>query len=398
MERAMPHPRSAERSAEFALLLACCRWPLSPAEYGAITNRAAHVDWTRFLRLAARHRVEGIVAKALADAGVELSPAVKAEMSTAATAIARQNLTLAAESIRLKRLLEQAGLAPLFVKGVTLGKLAYGDIARKAGWDIDLLVAPEDVLVAAAVLAQRGYTLTMPRTDRQAIDLPLWHRHAKESVWQSADATIWVELHTALTDNPLLLPGVGTTSPRRAVEVSPGMALPTLAHDELFAYLCVHGASSAWFRLKWIADFAALIGGEAPEEVDRLYRRSVELGAGRAAAQALLLADALFGSMIPSGLKHDLRSDRMSRWLVAIALRKLTGRAGEVELDDVMLGTASIHAAQLGLLPGWRFKRSVLARLLVSPIDRLATPLPAMLAWLYPVMQVTRRIRGQSAG
>lgn len=357
-------------SAEFDLLVACCRWPLTPAGYERIAAGVAVIDWARFLRLAARHRVEGIVAKALADAGVDFPLAAKAELFAAAGRIARQNLTLAAESIQLLRRLEHAGIAPLFVKGVTLGALAYGDIARKAGWDIDLLVAPTDLETAAAVLLDRGYTVTIPATDRPAVDLPCWHRHAKESVWRSADGTIHVELHTALTDSPLLLPGAGTASPRRAVEVSPGLALPTLAEDELFAYLAVHGASSAWFRLKWIADFAALIGGETPAEIARLYRRSLELGAGRAAALALLLADGLFCVAMSPQLRRELQADQVTRWLVVIARRKLTGRGGEIELDRVVLGTATIHAAQLGLLPGWRFKRAELARLLMQTARR----------------------------
>ncbi|HEU0044531.1 nucleotidyltransferase family protein [Sphingomonas sp.] len=371
----MPRPRSAE----FALLLACCRWPLSAAACGDIKARSAEIDWPRLSRLAARHRVEGMVWKALTAASVEVPAPARAELSAAAARIAHQNLALAAESIQLLRRLEQVGLSPLFVKGISLGKLVYGDIGRKAGWDIDLLVAPSDLHQAAAVLGTRGYTLTIP-SNANPEDLTRWHQREKESVWRSADGGTWVELHTALTNNALLLPSVGTTSPRRSVEVSPGMFLPTLGRDELFAYLCVHGASSAWFRLKWIADLAGLIGDQPVEEIDRLYQRAGELGAGRAAAQALLLAAALFDLEISAELGRELRSDPMNRLLVAIALRKLAGRTGERELDRVILGTALIHVAQLGLLPGWRYKQSELRRLLVSPLSRAAAKVSATIA------------------
>jgi len=221
---------------------------------------------------------------------------------------------------------------------VTLGKLVYGDITRKSGWDIDLLIANGDLSRAAAVLREKGYTLITASAGLARDSLVLWHRHCKESVWRSADATMWVELHTALTENPMLLPGLGPASPGCNVEVSPGLFLPTLARDELFAYLCVHGASSAWFRLKWITDFAGLIGDDCADEVERLYRRAVELGAGRAASLALLLAGSLFGSAISPKLCRELQSDRMNRWLLAAALRKLAGRTGDVELDKVILG------------------------------------------------------------
>ena len=368
----MPRPRSAE----FAFLLACCRWPLSAAACDDIKTRAAGIDWRRLSRLAARHRVQGVVWKALIAAKVEPPAPDRAALSAAAARITHQNLALAAESIQLRRRLEQVGLSPLFVKGISLGKLVYGDIGRKSGWDIDLLVAPHDLDRAAEVLRARGYTLTTPG-GAGAGDLVLWHRREKESVWRSADGLIWVELHTALTNNAQLLPGVGTASPRQLVEVSPGMFLPTLERDELFAYLSVHGASSAWFRLKWIGDFAALIGDQSAEEIDRLYRRAGELGAGRAAAQALLLAAALFRPQVSPELRRELRSDPINRLLVAIAARKLTARTSELELEDVILGTASIHLAQLGLLPGWRFKQSELRRMVGRPIGRMVNTLMA---------------------
>lgn len=386
-------------SAEFALLVACCRWPLSADAREDVVRRSEAADWTRFVRLARRHRVEGIAWKALQEADVasRLPAGPAADLSAATHAIARQNLSLAAEAIQIGRRLDGEGIAHLFVKGVALGKLIYGDIGRKAGWDIDLLVDLPDLDAAAAILRAKGYTLDTPAPDTSPEGLAVWHRHAKESVWRSADGRYWVELHTALTDNPLLLPGMDARAGRQTVELSPGMALPTLAGDELFAYLCVHGASSAWFRLKWIADLAALVGDAPAAEVERLYRRSVELGAGRAPAVALLLADRLFRPNLSEALRRELRADPVNRWIVAISMRKLAGRAGEAELDEVAMGTASIHVAQFGLLPGWRFKCAELARQLVSPVDRIAVPLPAALTWLYPFVQLSRVVRRKSA-
>ena len=102
-------------------------------------------------------------------------------------------------------------------------------------------------------------------------------------------------------------------------QVAKGIELPTLGKDELFAYLAVHGASSAWFRLKWITDFAALLHGESADEIERLYARSQQLGAGRAAAQALLLAEQIYGIGTGDRLHKRLRGDPVNRWLERIA-------------------------------------------------------------------------------
>lgn len=380
---------------EFRLVAACCRWPPSPERDEAVRAAAAEsVEWDLVRRIAARHRVEGLVWEALRRTSLSVPDPVAADLRAAAGRIARQSLVLAGESIRLRRLLEEAGIRVLFVKGVTLGALAYNSIGLKMGWDIDLLVPPENVEVAAAILEKIGYVLKIPDLENGRAQLALWHRHWKESVWVKAEGGLYVELHTTLTDHPMLLPGVGPYSPSQEVEVAKGMALPTLTRDELFAYLCVHGASSAWFRLKWIADVAALLGDSPPEEVERLYRRSQELGSGRASAQALLLCQRLFDTAVSSALKAELRSDRVNRWLTTVALRKLAGRSVSTELDERRLGTATIHLMQFGLLRGPKYKLSELWRQLVTPGDRLTVPLPRALAFLYPIVSAARRVAG----
>ncbi len=165
-----------------------------------------------------------------------------------------------------------------------------------------------------------------------------------------------------LADNRRLIPAIGIDAPRREVEIAAGIALPTLAADELFAYLCVHGASSLWFRLKWISDLAGLIDGLSAAALEQLYARSQELGAGRAAGQALLLADRLFGTLGDSPLRNRLTADAAVRRLAAAAFRQVAGRAEPREPTAIPLGTWRIHWTQLLLLPDARFALGEVAR------------------------------------
>lgn len=380
---------------EFQLVAACCRWPPSPARDQAVQAAADSADWVLVARIAERHRVEGFVWNALRQAGLAFPAEVGERLQAAAARITRQNLILTGESLRLSALLDRAEIRHLFVKGITLGVLAYGSIGPKMGWDIDLLVPLESLEEAASALESAGYRLLLPKGPKARERLGLWHRHWKESVWARPGGGPTVELHTRLNDNPLLLPGVGPDSPPRQVEVSKGKFLATLPADELFAYLCVHGASSAWFRLKWIADVGALLGACPPGEIERLYRRAQALGAGRAPAQALLLCERLFATPLPPALSAELRSDRVNRWLLAIGLRKLAGRTMTAELNERLLGTGTIHLMQLALLPGLGFKYSELRRQLVNPADRIAVPLPKALGFLYPLVALWRRLGGR---
>jgi len=377
---------------EFELVAACCRWPPSPARDLAVLAAAERSDWTLTARIAERNRVEGLVWNALKQAGASVPAEIGERLQAAAARITRQNLLLTAESLRLSASLDGARVRHLFVKGISLGALAYGSIGPKMGWDIDLLVPLDALDPAAAALEAAGYRLILPSGPKARERLGLWHRHWKESVWARDGGELIVELHSRLNDNPLLLPDVGPDSPSQRVEVSKGRFLTTLRTDELFAYLCVHGASSAWFRLKWIADVGALIGDRPPREIERLYRRSQDMGTGRAAAQALLLCERLLATPLPPELAAELRSDRMNRWLVAIALRKLAGRTLTAELDEKLLGTGTIHLMQFALLPGLGFKYAELRRQLVNPADRIAFPLPKALAFLYPLVALARRL------
>jgi hypothetical protein len=359
------------------------------------------IDWARFLRVVRRHRVEGLVGDALRRAGIDLPEPVGAELHQQARDIPRQNLAFAAESLRLRRQFDRAGVTCLFVKGATLDILGYGSLGLKRARDIDLVIAAEAVERACALLVEAGYVRTIPGAEVREEQFPIWLRLCKETSWRHLRSGIVVELHTGLVDNPSLLPNVGAHSPRQWVEIGGGMQLPTLAREELFAYLCVHGATHAWSRLKWIADVAAFLKDFSSEELERLFRRSRELGVGRCSAQALLLCEKLFGLEVPQHLAAELTGDLATRRLVRIALAAMAGRNAEIELDDTVLGTVPIHLSHFLLAPGWRYKASEARRKSLSHHDRATIPLPRPLHFLYPLLVVPswlwRRLRGPRA-
>jgi hypothetical protein len=348
-----------EISPEFDLLARCCRWNFPGEGRGAVAP-ADGIDWQRLLRLARFHRVQGLAWRALAASGVPMPAEVSDALSGDAAAIAAANLEAAAECGRLRARFADARLRVLFLKGLTLGALAYGNASSKSAVDIDVLVEAGQLERTAKLLGELGYRLLVPA---RSSGLRGWHAARKESLWQKRDPSLSVDLHTRLADNEMLIAGLGVDSPTQSVDIGNRIALSTLGDDQLFAYLAVHGASSAWFRLKWISDFAALASAREPGEIDRLYRRSQALGAGRAAGQALLLADRLFGTLdrLPQ-LGDELRSDRATARLYRAALGQLAGRPEPVEPTSTPFGTLTIHWTQFLLGPGAQFKLSELRR------------------------------------
>ena len=353
------------QSREFALVVKCCQLAFAKPAAGG-DSETAGLDWSRVLGLARFHRVQGLVWKGISAEKSQVPAAVSEALAADATAIAAANLQVAVHCRTLLADFTQAGLPLLFLKGLALGALAYGSAALKSAVDVDLLIAPADLDRAAKILADRGHVLTIPKGD--LVRLRQWHGIRKESVWIAPNSGVQIDLHTRVADNAKMIPTIDIHSPAQLVDIGNGIALPTLGPTENFAYLAVHGASSAWFRLKWICDFAALLADKSPGELDELYRRSLEFRAGRAPAQALLLADRLFGTLADNrALKTELLRDRTNRLLYRAALKQLAGSPEPVEPTSTRFGTLRIHWTQFLLIPALRFKCSELLRQVRAP-------------------------------
>jgi len=330
------------RDAELKLLAELCAAATRGQPHQASDQR---YDWDRLIRLAKRHRVQGLAWLGLTG-GTEITPPEAPGLFEDAKSIARQNLLAAAAAARMKGAFDRRGLALVFLKGLTLGALAYSNTMLKMSADLDVLVDPAEIEAAEECLLRLDYE---PEGERRTMSRR--GAAAKEWPWVGSDGIV-LDLHVRLADNPALLPAIGARSPTQDVEVSPGITLPTFRNEELFAYLCVHGASSAWFRLKWVADFAAFLGRFSPDEVRRLYQASHAFGAGRCPDVALLVAEEFFGPFAPRDVLASAARDPIARLLAGLSKRELVQVREPLERP---LGTAAIHFAQLFMGRGVRF-------------------------------------------
>ncbi|WP_205480486.1 nucleotidyltransferase family protein [Sphingomonas arenae] len=324
---------------EFALAVACCSHAIGvPVD---LETLAAKIEDDRFLAVLKRHRIEGLSSRALAGMPA-LRPSMASTLERLGHEVAEEGLRVALQCRELRDAFAADDVDMIFLKGLVTGKLAFGNALVKRSWDIDILVQEQEVSRAAIVLKRLGYVPEI------RADVASWHRVHKESTWMPPDGAP-VELHSRLADNRSLLPGIGPESPRQHVEVVPGLVLPTLSGDELTAYLAVHGASSAWFRLKWITELAGIVrqgsAGTVGESAGRLSVHEVS----RAVGQALLLANRLFGSPV----SPRVCSEPMVKALTRVAMAQMSNPR---EPTGRPLGTATIHLSQLLLQPGVGFK------------------------------------------
>jgi Uncharacterised nucleotidyltransferase len=371
-------------SQEFLLAAACTIWPPSDRRTEAIREAAAGpLDWDRFLRVVTHHRVVGLVHDGLTRALPAVPPAIARQIGAQAAALVRQDLALAAEGVRLQRLFAKKDLPVVFLKGVSLAMLAYGNLGLRHSKDLDLVVRPKSIRPAVAVLELNGYRRLQPPSKFSESQLRTWMHRCKEILYVNDEKAILVELHCRLFDNSKLMPD--TPDLLRIAPITREIGLCTLGEDDLFVYLCAHGAVDRWFRLKWLADVAALLARQPEGGIERLYRAAKVRGLGRPAAQAILLCHRLMGTVLSEQLIMMLNTDAIVRWLEALAMNAMTADKAPT---DLRFGTTLNALARFFLRSDWHYSLAELKVYSISPVDILTLPLPERLLPLYPALRL----------
>ena len=394
----MYHRRSHATPEEFILACTCCQRPPSEPRDEAVRAAARSVtDWDRFLRVVQRQRIAGLVQSALASAEVELPPHVEQHLVRQTQQTARQNLMLTAEAVRLQTVFDAAGISVVFFKGITLAQLAYGSLSLKHGKDIDLLVLPDRAETAVRLLEREGYALWEPAEYLNETQLRAVICYGKEVALVHRRRNVQVELHWRLVESPPLLKELDASTPTQDVALSSGVSIRSFVEEDLFAYLCVHGARHGWSRLKWIADLNALIAAKSNAEIAHLHRHAQAKGAGLCAGQALILCHRLLKLKLPPALEVELcGSGRLER-LVRTAMSALVGSDAKTELEDRPFISTRINLSGFLLGQGWAYFFSHCRFLLVMPVDVIRYPLPSSLHFLYPIIRIPlwfcRRLR-----
>ncbi len=287
---------------EFDLLLACCAG--SRDAIAAILE--SRLDWARFIGFVEHHRLTPQVYAALSSYG-ELIPlkTFQALQSTYGEHVPRC-LWFASELTRICRHLQAAGITAIPHKGPVLAQMLYTDIVARQFSDLDILVAPADVVAARTALAEIGYKpgLDLSPSHEQAYIESGYERtfdgeagpNLLELQWRILPRFYSIDL-----DVPDLI--------ERAVEIRFGdESVRTLSAGDLFIVLCVHAAKHGWMQLSWVCDIAEVVKSRNIDW-DIVSNRVSQLKVERIVAVNLLLAERLLGVSLPENLEQQVRRD-----------------------------------------------------------------------------------------
>jgi hypothetical protein len=229
--------------------------PGAPAQPARLPDK---LNWMSVVTLALAHNSAGLLHRAIAaGAAPGLPPPLATAISRHAAMIAARNGAAMGEMQRLLAAFAAAHIPALPLKGAWLCQRVYGDLAARPSRDIDLLLPPDAIDRALAVLDACGYPTDTGLTHRQ---LHAKCRYAGQLVFQRADGAFVVEPHWALAPRTLSVdidhPGLWA---RARPEHAGTLTLPTLAPEDEFIMLCMHGYKEEWARLKWLSDLAGFV-------------------------------------------------------------------------------------------------------------------------------------------
>ena len=213
--------------------------------------------------------------------------------------------------------------------------------------------------------------------------MPAVLRYLKEIGLKSKSGH-FVDIHWALLENPGLLDETAVDWEGTLIPVGNGVALHTLRDDDLFPYLCGHGATHHWARLKWLADLNALISQAAPSTLAAFNARAAALGTRWPAVQAQILCQKLFSTPLDDTIEKYSASKR-AQHLTDYALQKMGTLQDRPDRGPLTAARENLILAQLGT--GRHFWSGYLKAQLVQPTVIQELSLPVGLIFLYPFIR-----------
>ncbi|MEO9189161.1 MAG: nucleotidyltransferase family protein [Acetobacteraceae bacterium] len=376
---------------ELRLLLICARVATTREEQAAIRQLlAGEIDWTLFARKAVDHGLASLAAHTLARVAPDAVPGDLLDAFHAITQETRRtNRALFDELARLIEGLANSGIEAIPFKGPVLAIQAFGDLGLREFRDLDFLVRDSDIAPTIATLRSLGYQREGQLT---AAQFDLIHRlQGQEIIFGQTSGTA-IEPHTRLTSLKMALDIDHAALWRRAQRTDVnGRSFLTLAPEDNFLLLAIHGGKEMWWNLKWACDIVAFIGSHPNLDWLAVTERARAQGCLRIVLLATSLAREYFNATIPDTIIAAGRADPIIEPMV----RRI---AEQWQVDELVYSpdNNSISMDRLRLHDGVVRRARYVARtvFLPGPHHVASVPLPGHLDIAYIPIKIAHDVIG----
>lgn len=341
---------------ELKLILLCLQRRTTEKKPEIINAPLPGYNWDLFMRMAMHHRVYPLVYRYLSTSRHMTVPRdVERMLQQKSRETAAKALQMTGELLKVLRTMTEKGIRAVVLKGFPLGYRQYGDMALRPSRDLDILVWPEDLEKARKVIEAHGYAQTYPCFPETPGRLRHWMKTQHHIEYLHQDKEICLELHWKLGNQDMDLP-LSEIGDRLTYIMLAGQPVLMPGTEELLLFLVLHGASHAWFRLRWLCDIAAILqqGGFSWE---RLYKLIKYLDMETLFNQAIILARDLLAAPVPDKIAAGLAQDRKAQQLVDMALPIIA--ADDFNPANLVMGKPFYFhhkRYQFGIRCGWKRK------------------------------------------
>lgn len=233
---------------ELALRLMCQPESIPEEEFLALSA----TDFSQVLEWAREHRFAPCLYYSLGKAGLLslLPTGTRDRLAAAYQRSTLRGLSMQRDMIRTNRILEQAGIAHLFMKGAYVAQFAYPELGLRPLRDIDVLVPRAQAIAGFEALLANGLERKPAHLGDPAAHLG--DRKHLPPLKIPGGAT--VEVHTrTISPSPMLKNGseqgiYETLAPRQVQRDVAGSSLPFEGTEDLLLHLAVHAAIDHQFN------------------------------------------------------------------------------------------------------------------------------------------------------
>ena len=378
-------PDVESQAPEIACVLLCARTPFSEDHARRLRAfAAAGLDWDRAIDFAFRHGLMPLLHLNVNATCPELvPPGPRARLREQFRRTSALNLFLAAELRSLLEAFGARGVEAILYKGPQLADSAYGSLALRQFYDLDLLVRKRDLPAVKEIMRGRGF---VSHPDLGGGREEVIMRTQCNLTFARDDNRTIVETHWDVCPtrfSPALDAG---SLWRRSREIDfRGVPARALSPEDLLLALCVHGAKHVWERLGWVCDIAQLVNAQTAPDYQLVLERARRGGAERMLLLGLALARDLLGARLPADLCERLAARRDVRALAASVNQLIFGGAGTAE------GMSGYFSFQMRARERLREKMNY-CRLALDPTDKdlASASLPRPLSFAYYLLRPLR--------
>lgn len=389
-------------SLELTFLIACCKTNPSEEDIKLILSflNSERLMLNTLIRLANQHGILPLVYKTIKNLSQSYDTNTPrpslityhssledllTDLKSAYSQIARRNMLMSAELIRIMKLFENSGIEALAFKGPALSQSAYGDITLRQFGDLDILIQRSDVHTIIDLLVADGYVpelaldTKMKETFLTTLNVIGFYKNA---------TNVLIEVHWELLSKNYAIHWNENAlwgQKKENVTIN-NHRIQVLPPEEHLLYLCVHGSKHLFERLEWICDIDRSIRANPDVNWQHLLNEAEKRTIKRMLYLGLALCEQFFGLALPDIIRSEIEKDKV--------LPKLISKVVKINFSKTAL--AGKDYSYFTLMWNMREKLSDKLRFtwyaFFAPQfdDYVFIKLPKHLASLYPVIRPFR--------